>query len=181
MDKKIRALFDKERQMKYPRNPDHEVAFLARLHRELPEKERNPFSILKIAATIILIVSMGIAYHTTIGTQDRTPSEDRNTVSLGEISPELKQVEDQYLFQIKNLLTNIEGQAKDMEQKERYLNRLSRLQAEQDTILHEIKEDGPSTITIYTLIKNLRLQLELLEELEHEITSSKKSENYETI
>lgn len=180
MEKKIRALFEKERQMDCPRNPNHEEEFIARLYEELPERKRGFSPILKIAASIVLLIGMGIFYYTSLGPVSPVPSGNPETFSLGQLSPDLKEVENYYSSNIQTLLTNIEHHREGTAEKERYLNRLSILQKEHETIVSEIKEDGPSTFTVSALINNLRLQLELLQELNHEITSSK-NENYGTI
>jgi len=180
MEKDIRALFEKERHMDYPRNQNHEAEFITRLHEELPEKRKDFPPILKIAAFIVLLTGMGIVYYTSMSPVNSGASENPETFSLGQLSPDLKKVEHYYSSNIETLLTNIEHNTEDTEVRERYLNNLSMLQEEHKTIISEIKKDGPSTFTVSALITNLRLQLELLQELNHEITSSK-NENYETI
>jgi len=180
MEKDLKELFEKERQVNHPRKSNHEAEFIQKLYQELPIKKKAYSFVVKIAASAVFIIGIGITSYILVNHTDLEQSGASENFSLGQLSPDLKEIENYYSSNIKILLENIEKGGENKNIKNRYLDRLSLLQKEYETLISEIKEGGPNTFIISALINNLQLQMELLQELNQEIISSK-NKHHETI
>ncbi|MDY8134670.1 hypothetical protein [Aquimarina sp. 2201CG5-10] len=180
MEKDLKELFEKERNINHPRKPDHEIKFITRLYEELPNKNKSSYLVFKIAASVVFIIGIGIAYYISLPLETTHQTEVSTNFSLGQLSPDLEKIENYYTSNIEMMLVEIEENRGNKSFKDRYFKRLSLLQEEYEVLITEIREGGPNSFTISAIINNLRLQLELLEELNQEITSSK-NEHHEII
>ncbi|QHI35270.1 hypothetical protein IMCC3317_06160 [Kordia antarctica] len=172
--------------------PDgHEARFLDRLDtamspKEKPTKKRS-FSFYKIAAAVLLIVSLGgLTYHQLQQKPDisgeevvktDTETTKKSSVSLGDISPDLKKIEDYYVANINYELTQVEVSEVGKQLFSSYMEKLSLLNEEQKVLQEELNEIGPNEQTINAMIDNLQFRLKLLYQLKEKLNELKKSEN----
>jgi len=163
MKQDLRKLFEKERSVNHERRPDHEDQFIQKLYSELPEKKHNSFLALKIAASIAIFICIGLF---TFYLNDNNDAR-----ILGNISPELKEIEDFYVSNINLEILIIQNSSKNKAVVSRYMNRLNYLRNEYDSISEELNEEGPNSYNIQATINNLKLQLELLQELRIQLIS----------
>jgi hypothetical protein len=77
-------------------------------------------------------------------------------------------------------LSEIEDGIESQSMVDRYMKRFDILKEEHKSLIAEINEEGPSTMSINALINNLKKQLELLQVLKIEIKEFK-NEYYESI
>ena len=98
MAQDLRELFEKEKKgEQFVMNEGHEKRFMDLLKKELPQKKKSSFFILKIAASILLLASIGtIFYMNREDTVSKTTIVDKNPgletkagISLGDLSPDL--------------------------------------------------------------------------------------------
>ena len=191
MAQDLRDLFRKEQcEEGFAMIEGHEKRFKRLLEKELPQKRKRPFLFVKIAAAILVLISSGVFFYmnkdnTDITTTivDKNPTKDTKTgISLGDLSPDLKKVENYYVANINLELSklNVSGDTKDMV--ESYMERLSELNAEYKNLNSELNQIGPNDQTISALIKNLQLRLQLLQQLKSKLNEiqSSKNEQYET-
>ena len=173
--------------------PDgHEARFLNRLENALPQQEKvskkRSFSLYKIAAAVVLIVSLGgFAYYQLQQNPDISTTEIVNTEvetteksslkSLGDISPDLKKIEDYYVANINYELTQVEVSEVGKQLFASYMEKLSLLNDEQKVLQEELNEIGPNEQTITAMIDNLQFRLKLLYQLKEKLNELKKSEN----
>lgn len=176
MGQNLKEIFEKDRLVNHMRRGDHENLFIERLYEELPIKNKNSFIVLKIAASILVFVSLGVATYF-LNKEEVLPSSE---FVLSDISLELKEIEDFYVANINLTLADIENNSENQAFVKRYLKRLSTLKEEHRILIIEMNEEGPNSQSIIVLINNLKLQLELLQELKEQLTSIKNN-NYETI
>ncbi|MBD0779180.1 hypothetical protein HPE56_15375 [Maribacter sp. ANRC-HE7] len=191
MAQDLRDLFKKEQcEEGFAMTKGHEQRFEQLLEKELPQKRKNPFFFVKIAAAILVLIGSGLFFYmhrdntgitTTIVTEN--PDKDTKTgISLGDLSPDLKKVENYYVANINLELSKLDvsGDTKDMV--ESYMERLSELNAEYKNLNFELNQIGPNDQTISALIKNLQLRLQLLQQLKSKLNEiqSSKNEQYET-
>ncbi|WP_430408629.1 hypothetical protein [Kordia sp.] len=170
----------------------HEARFLERLDDVLPlqeEKTKKPsFSIYKIAAAVILIISLGsLAYQQLqpnvnisgeeVVKTDSEATENSNLISLGDVSPDLKKIEDYYLASINYELTQVEVSEIGKQLFKSYMDKLSLLNEEHKVLQNELTEIGPNEQTINAMIDNLQFRLKLLYQLKEKLNELKKSEN----
>ncbi len=165
----------------------HESRFEARLHEAFPKKKKTQsFLWLKIAAAVIAFVALGFWYFNTDSKTtvidtfvDAEGVEDLQTpqLTMGDISPDLKKIEEFYLAGIQVQLASLEKTDDNKELIEGYLKRLAELDKEYQRLTNELNEVGPTEATINALIDNLKLRLELLFKLKNKLKELKQLEN----
>jgi hypothetical protein len=171
-------------------NEDHEKRFMELLEKELPKQKKLSFFILKIAAAILVLVGIGTVFimsredsnlKTTI--VDKNPGVETKTgISLGDLSPDLKKVENYYVANINLELSKLNISGDNKELVDSYMERLTELNVEYKKLNEELNQVGPNDQTISALIKNLQLRLQLLQKLKEKLNEvqSSKNEQYET-
>lgn len=191
MARDLRKLFEEEqKEEQFVMNEDHEKRFMELLEKELPKQKKASFYILKIAAAILVLVGIGTVFYmsredssikTTI--VDKNPGvEARTGISLGDLSPDLKKVENYYVANINLELSKLNISGDNKELVDNYMERLTELNVEYKKLNEELNQVGPNDQTISALIKNLQLRLQLLQKLKEKLNEvqSSKNEQYET-
>ncbi|MEM1001902.1 MAG: hypothetical protein AAGH46_04555 [Bacteroidota bacterium] len=151
----------------------HKARFLEKLNEELPQEQApKRFNFWGIAASIAVL--LGLTYGGLQFGSESTPIEEVREESigystLGDVSPELKKVEDFYLASINMQLSKIKLTPENKELFDGYLNKLEELNKEYDKLNLELTENGPNALTVDALINNLKLRLNLLVRLQDQI------------
>lgn len=181
MAQDLRQLFEKENKATQDKMPQgHEVRFLKKLDKALPEETsiKKRFSLLNIAASIVILIGLAYgAYHMfseekSIGTQivnTENSTNEQKLKSLGDISPDLKRVEDYYLAHINLELSKVKQTPENKELFDGYVVRLGELNQEYKRLSVELTENGPNELTVSALIDNLKLRLNLLYRLKEQL------------
>ncbi len=186
MAQDLRELFKEEKAKKYPMKDGHEERFLKLLDKELPLKRKSTFYFIKIAASVLVLFSLGIYTYInyksdTLSQQTIVEKETENTkaqgYSLGDLSPELEKIENYYVANINLELSRLEVSNENKAMVDDYMRRLSELDEEYKRLNIELNEIGPNDQTITALIKNLQLRLQLLQKLKEKLNQLKSSEN----
>ena len=107
------------------------------------------------------------------GTKNEQPQE----YSLGDLSPDLKKIENYYVANINLELSRLEVSDENKGLVDDFMSRLSELDKEYQRLNTELNEIGPNDQTINALIKNLQLRLQLLQKLKLKLDQLKSSEN----
>ena len=105
------------------------------------------------------------------------PVETVATKSLGDISPQLKKVEDYYLANINLELSKMKVTPESKELFDGYLERLEELNKEYAALADELTQSGPSELTVNALINNLKLRLNLLYRLKEKLSELNAAED----
>ena len=186
MSQDLRELFKEEKQQKHQMKEGHEERFFELLDQKLPLQKRNYRHIWAIAASVVILLGIGIymlntsntdqPVNTTIVEKDNE-SEEQNNISLGDLSPDLKRIEDYYVANINLQLSQLQVSPGNKMLVDSYLEQLSVLNTEYANLNKELNQLGPNNQTIAALIKNLQLRLELLYKLDDKINELKSSEN----
>ncbi|PTX61529.1 hypothetical protein C8N46_104172 [Kordia periserrulae] len=171
----------------------HEARFLERLDAALPTEEKvekkRSFAFYKIAAAVILLTSLSILVYQQLSNTpfnsntELTNAEDtaKNTKpslkSLGDISPDLKKIEDYYVASINYELTQVEVSEIGKQLFDSYMQKLAQLNEEHKVLQQELTDIGPNEQTINAMIDNLQFRLKLLYQLKEKLNELKKSEN----
>lgn len=186
MAQDLRELFKEEKAKKHPMKDGHEERFLELLDKELPVQRKSTFYFIKIAASVLVLFSLGIYtyinYKNDVLTHPEiVETETENTkdqgYSLGDLSPELKKIENYYVANINLELSRLEVSNENKAMVDDYMRRLSELDEEYKRLNIELNEIGPNDQTITALIKNLQLRLQLLQKLKEKLNQLKSSEN----
>ena len=191
MARDIRKLFEEDQKSEhFVMNEGHEKRFMDLLDKELPEKKKSTFFMLKIAVAVLVLFSIGAAFYmnreeagikTTIVDKDRG-IESKTGISLGDLSPDLRKVENYYVANINLELSKLNVSGENKEMVDSYMERLTELDIEYRKLNEELNQVGPNDQTISALIKNLQLRLQLLQKLKEKLNEvqSSKNEQYET-
>lgn len=152
----------------------HEQRFMKRMEMELPVAKGPSFPWFKIAASLIILIGLGTyvfmnwnnpePIKTTIVDKNKPVPKDKG-ISLGDLSPDLKKVEDYYMVSINLELSQLEISDRNKTLIDSFMERLEELNVEYKKLNTELNEIGPNDQTITALIKNLQLRLQLLHKL----------------
>jgi len=181
MAQDLKRLFEnEEKNSQLTMSEGHETRFLEKLNNALPEETsiKKRFSVLKIAASIVVLIGLAFgAYkfsqqpksieNQVVNNQNHT--NENQLKSLGDISPDLKNVEDYYLANINLELSKIKQTPENKELFEGYVIRLAELNQEYKRLSIELTENGPNELTVSALIDNLKLRLNLLYRLKEQL------------
>ncbi|WP_298758973.1 hypothetical protein [uncultured Psychroserpens sp.] len=188
MAQDLRNLFEEEqKQSQLKMSEGHEVRFLKKLDEALPQQQtiKKRFSMLQIAASIVILIGLAFgAYklfnqpqsieNTVVSNDD--PAKEEQLKSLGDISPDLKKVEDYYLANINLELSKVKQTPENKELFDGYVVRLAELNQEYKRLSVELTNNGPNELTVSALIDNLKLRLNLLYRLKEQLHDLNTSE-----
>ena len=165
----------------------HEDRFEARLAALSSEEKNNNHSFfwLKIAAVGILLLNLGYFGYQQLSNgidpvvqiADNSDVKETPQFTLGDISPDLKKVEDFYLTGINVQLASLEITDENKDLMNGYMSRLEELNMEYTSLNIEMNDMGPSEATVTALIDNLKLRLELLFKLKNKLKELKNIDN----
>lgn len=170
----LRDKIKKEKMMREIPN-NHREMFKQRLKTELNKKSKNNYTFLKIAASILVLLSLGFGGYQFFNPntpQEIVQTEDESSKkinSIADISPALKKIEDYYLTQINYQIAKIKITDENRDLLEVYLSQLAELQQEYDDLNIRLNADEISEETIDALIENLQLRLQLLRQLKKKL------------
>lgn len=188
MAQDLRKLFEEAKQNPTKANmPEgHEARFRDRLDEAFPAGRRRSFRYWAIAASVAVLLGVaGFLWQmnrttSDVPTQvvDRQDAQDNiQGITLGDLSPDLKRVEDYYVNNINLELAQLDlsGEAKSVA--DGFITQLGELDAEYKRLNEELNTLGPNDQTIEALVKNLQLRLQLLYKLKDTLQELKSSEN----
>ena len=153
----------------------HEARFLEKLDEALPQKKKSShFRFLNIAASVIVL--LGLSYGAfQFFNEPPLPDDNDKLVNtekiktMGDISPDLKKVEDFYLASINLELSKVNLTPDNKDLVDGYIERLKELNAEYDNLTVELNENGPNEETLDALISNLKFRLHLVMQLKQKL------------
>ncbi len=187
MSQDLRDLFESERKRDYPMPEGHEARFETRLEEAFQEKKPRPFFWLGIAASVVALLGMAFwifqkdpalpeGEGTLVEQQSDTISSP-STLSLGDLSPDLRKLEEYYTASINLELASLDISDENREVADNFITRLSDLNTEYKQLNEELNEIGPNEQTITAMIKNLQYRLQLLLKLKEKLNELKSSKN----
>jgi hypothetical protein len=162
----------------------HEDIFKARLDKAFGEEPKKDYSmVFKMAAVfIVAVLSTVFVLKTPFGTDNTNKQQivESSRISLGDISPDLKNVEDYYLTSIKLELATLETSTEYDEMVNSYLEELKTINNAYDELEEDLNTFGISEEIITAMIDNLQLRLELLQDLKQKLNNLKSKQNENT-
>lgn len=182
----IRELFKKERdEKKFSLKEGHEGRFIEKLDAVLPQKKRD-FRVLKMVASFLLLFGLGTFAYLQFTNDQETPMtvvhtdekvKEGGDFSFGDLSPDLKKVEQYYTANINLELAKLKVSDENKDIVDSFMERLSELNAEYEALNEELNQTGPNDQTITALIENLQLRLALLQRLKKKLNQLNTSKN----
>ena len=170
MPKDIRQIL-KEADSQYELPKDHRKRFENRLGTLPSNKKKSNFFFLKIAASLLVLVSLGYYFFNTEAPTGTITTEAPGLkfTSLGSVSPEMKKVENYYQTAINYELAGLEETPENKELLDDYLEKIGKLDNDYQRLNKELAEKGINEKTINALITNLQLRLQLLLQLKDQL------------
>ncbi|MCK7591690.1 hypothetical protein M0G43_13965 [Subsaxibacter sp. CAU 1640] len=186
MAQDLKKMFSEDRQKIHNVMPTgHEARFLKKLEEELPATSiKKRFSIWNIAASAVVLLGLSFGAYQYFKTPSVIPDDKEQVVtlkSLGDVSPDLKKVEDYYVANINLELANVKLTPENKELFDSYIVRLEELNKEYNRLSVELTENGPNELTVSALIDNLKLRLNLLYRLKEQLNELNTSEEIQNI
>jgi len=185
-DKDLRTLFNQKQEgLNFKLKDGHKERFFEKLSNELPEEKNNYSFIYKIAASIVVLVGLGCIIYNSLETTEPAPAvvivddkkDTERQISLGDLSPDLKKLENYYVANINLELAHLQISEENKALIDSFMERLVELNVEYQNLNKELNTMGPNNQTIEALIKNLQLRLELLKKLKLKLNEFKSSKN----
>ena len=152
--------------------------FLQKLEEELSKtKPVKRFNVFSIAASVIVLLGLSYGafkyYNSPVEPIINNPTvvdtNKANKKTLGDVSPDLKKVEDYYLASINLELSKVELTPENKELFDGYIQRLKELNTEYDALTEELNTKGPNEDTLDALINNLKFRLNLVMRLKQKL------------
>jgi hypothetical protein len=174
MAQDLKKLFEEDRlKIHNGMSKGHEARFLKSLEDKLPTTSiKKRFSIWNIAASVVVLLGLSFsAYQFLKSPVEINQPEDQVVTlkSLGDVSPDLKKVEDYYVANINLELANVKLTPENKDLFDSYILRLEELNKEYKLLSVELTEHGPNELTVSALIDNLKLRLNMLYRLKEQL------------
>ena len=186
MSQDLRELFKKDREKQKPVMSDgHQERFFKRLEEELPQMKNSSFGLLKIAATVLILLTAGYFGYKKysekpikeIIVEGKNEIVEPKGISLGDLSPDLEKVENYYVANINLELSKLEVSQDNKALVDSFMEQLENLDLEYNKLNAELNQIGPNDDTISALIQNLQLRLQLLQQLKKKLNNLNTSKN----
>ena len=181
MQKDIREELRNYKDDKVELSENHSAKFEALLMSEIhPKKQKKKsFKWFSIAASIVLLLSLGIKFYPTENIEIPNKQNDaeinsaQNQISLGSISPEFQTIETYYTNSIGLEISQLDLSEENKEIVDGYLIKITELTKEYKSLTKELNINGVNDATIDALIRNLQLRLQLLKRLKKQLEELK--------
>jgi len=180
MKREIKDLLQNYQNEKVALSEHHEAAFITKLQRALHPQKKNKkrYQWISIAASVAILISVGVSIYTSknkinpINTEKMIDIRERK-ITLGNVSPELHTIESYYTNSINEELSELEMTDENKDLLEGYLAKIEELTSEYKSLTEELNTNGVNDNTVNALIDNLKLRLQLLQQLQHQLNELK--------
>ncbi|WP_299680304.1 hypothetical protein [uncultured Tenacibaculum sp.] len=176
MPKDIRNLVKDFQEENIELSQNHEGKFLNKLEEAFPE-EKKSYRWLYAVASIVVLLGLGIKFYPGLVKDQPKENEVLEQVSLGEISPEMKKIEDYYLTAINYEIASLNVTPDNKALLDEYFEKISKLDTDYKRLNQKLKTDGITNEIINSLITNLQLRLQLLIHLKDQLSDLQSKEN----
>ena len=178
-------MFERERSRAHQMPEGHEARFEERLAEAFPQHRRPSWGWLGVAASVVALLGFGVWVFSpepalTEGTEQVVRQDSVKTrpgLSLGDLSPDLRKVEQYYTANISLELASLDISPENKKMADDYMARLSELDAEYQSLVGELNQIGPNEETISAMINNFQIRLQLLQKLKAKLNELKQSKN----
>jgi len=191
MGQDLREMFLKDRKKKkHAMKKGHKTRFEKRLNEELPTIKKTTPILVKVAASVLILIGAAVFFYmnnindtnitTTIVSKDDVSKDEKGT-SFGDLSPDLKKIENYYTTNINITLSQLQVPTENKTMVDSFMEHLSVLNDEYIILNKELNAIGPNDQIVSALIKNLQLRLQLLQKLKKKLNELKASKDEQII
>jgi len=176
MSKDIREIMKNYKNQETSLSANHRNKFQDRLLQEVHKQPRKRnYRWLQVAASVVLLVSLAINFlPKEIEEEGKPKVTERPIITLGNLSPEFKSIEDYYTNSINYEISNLDVNENNKEILDGYLAKIGELTSEYKSLTTELNIKGVNDEIINALINNLQLRLQLLQRLKKQLNDLKK-------
>lgn len=163
---------------------NHQKKFTEKLEKEFPSQKKIRSKGWYVAASVVLLLGLGlqVVLKEDLSNSSNQPANEIQEISLGDVSPEMKKVEDYYLTAIHYEIASLEVTPQNKDLLDEYLEKIGKLDADYKRLSVKLQKEGISKETVDALIINLQLRLQLLIQLKDQVNVKQvKEEHYETV
>lgn len=199
MAQDIKKMFENYDDPKTPKlREGHQSRFEAKLDKafseNISEEKNTSIPWLKIAAMVVVLLAISFFgyqqlsknnaiidsnYTVVDNTSETGDNTDAPKLTLADISPDLKKVEEYYMAGINVQLASLKITDENKDLVDGYMQRLAELDTEYNSLNAELSKVGPTEATVTALIDNLKLRLDLLFKLKNKLKELKNQNNEE--
>jgi len=169
----------------YKMSEGHEKKFEERLNKEFGTNSKKNFGkFYKYAAVAIIAILSTVLMMNQMNTVSETDTQNPNqasSIGLGDVSPDLKALEDYYLTSIKLELATLETSQDHEAMVNSYLEELKIINKAYKELEQDLNEFGVIEDIVNAMIDNLQLRLELLQDLKQKLNHLNKKENEDNL
>lgn len=159
----------------------HENKFKNLLNEKLGTESKTDYSIIykMVAVAVIAVLSTVFILNQDQIFSDEPAEEivEASKIGLGDISPELKTVENYYLTSIKLELATLETTEEHDAMVNSYLDELKNINKAYKDLEKDLNDYGVTEEIINAMIDNLQLRLELLQDLKQKLNNLNQKQN----
>ena len=159
----------------------HKKNFKNKLDTAFGRRPKRDLSVVykMVAVAIIAVLSTVFILNQNQSFTDDPVEEkvENSRISLGDLSPELKNIEDYYLTSIKLELATLETSTEYDAMVNSYLEELQNINQAYTELEQELNSVGVSEDIINAMIDNLQLRLELLQDLKQKLDNLNPKQN----
>lgn len=199
MAQDIKKMFENYDDPKTPKlREGHQSRFEAKLDKafseNISEEKNTSIPWLKIAAMVVVLLAISFFGYQQLSKPEvatdatnaivenpATTEESADTpkLTLADISPDLKKVEEYYMAGINVQLASLKITEDNKDLVDGYMQRLAELDTEYNSLNAELSKVGSTEATVTALIDNLKLRLDLLFKLKNKLKELKNQNNEE--
>ncbi len=176
MPKDIRNLARDFKEENIELSQQHEGRFLSKLEEAFPEK-RTSYKWLYKVASIAILLGVGLTFYITASASKKEEVKIKEHISLGDISPEMKKIEDYYLTAINYEIASLDVTPDNKALLDEYFEKIGKLDNDYKRLNEKLKTKGITNEIINSLITNLQLRLQLLIFLKDQLHDLQNKEN----
>ena len=177
MQQDIRETLKDFKEQNVALSANHANKFEALLNKEMHQQKpkKKNYKWLSIAASVVLLISLGIKLYPTNNIEPQPISPKQ--ITLGNISPEFGTIEKYYKNSINLEISQLELNDENKDIIDGYLIKIAELTKEYKSLTKELNTKGVNEATIDALISNLQLRLQLLKRLKKQLKQLKNLKN----
>lgn len=167
MEDKWKEIFRENRdkmQNDYTLPKGHEERFLAKLKERNKEAKKKPFNYWKVAAIFLPICMLATYFYLEFKPQTVESNTHPNRI-LASYSPDLNEADNHFSFLVQQKLEEVKSL--QTPENKNFINKslksLDELQKDYNRLLIDLKESGGNSQVVRSILMNLQLQVDLLE------------------
>ncbi len=153
----------------------HEKRFFEKLEKHFPNVENPKYNYWKVAAVLVPLLMLSVYFWSEL-----KPETSKNQpYTLAEFSPELGEAENQLSYLVEMNVKKVKSMETDENQDlvNHSLSQLNLLQKEYNKLLLDLKESGGNPQVMKSILMNLQLQVDVLEQVLTKINTIQELKN----